>query len=186
MELIILSLAIYSFRMPSLQLFDKNRILAFLEPDFNDQLSATKRPSAAAPRACDIVATAVGSGRKHRGIWDLVQRGIKVPQLKHINVTVHMRMRSFEFWMWSHMEPTLLMKFSRQSLLSSKSLLKKDRQWQDSLTSQHDIGGKCGMIYWTVVQMLSGVLQHPLLGTIWWPPMQIPGRKTNLLMFWNL
>jgi len=48
--------------MPSLQLFDKNRILAFLEPDFNDQLSATKRPSAAAPRACDIVATAVGSG----------------------------------------------------------------------------------------------------------------------------
>jgi len=33
-----------------------------LEPDFNDQLSATKRPSAAAPRACDIVATAVGSG----------------------------------------------------------------------------------------------------------------------------
>ena len=62
MELIILSLAIYSFRMPSLQLFDKNRILAFLEPDFIDQLSATKRPNAAAPRACDIVATAVGSG----------------------------------------------------------------------------------------------------------------------------
>ena len=38
------------------------------------------------------------------------------------------------------MGPTLLMQFSRETPLSSvkKDLLKKDRQWQDSLISQHD------------------------------------------------
>jgi len=39
------------------------------------------------------------------------------------------------------MGPTLLMQFSRETLLSPQSkmnLLKKDKQWQDSLISQHD------------------------------------------------
>ena len=39
------------------------------------------------------------------------------------------------------MGPTLLMQFSRETLLSpqpQKDLPKKDRQWQDSLISQHD------------------------------------------------
>ena len=48
--------------MPSLQLFDKDRALQFLGSDFNSQLSATTEPATSAPRACDLLATVVGSG----------------------------------------------------------------------------------------------------------------------------
>ena len=48
--------------MPSLQRLDKDKLLDFLGPDFNTQLSATTEPVTSAPRACDLLATVVGSG----------------------------------------------------------------------------------------------------------------------------
>ena len=48
--------------MPSLQRLDKDKLLDFLGADFNTQLSATTEPVTSAPRACDLLATVVGSG----------------------------------------------------------------------------------------------------------------------------
>ena len=57
-----LSHPIYSFRMPSLRFFNKDAMLQFLGSDLKNQLSATTRPDTNAPRACDLIATTVGSG----------------------------------------------------------------------------------------------------------------------------
>ena len=62
MILTLFSLLINSFRMPSLKLLDKDTLLHFLGPDLNSQLSATTRPTTNPPRACDLLATVVGSG----------------------------------------------------------------------------------------------------------------------------
>ena len=62
MILNLFSLLINSFRMPSLKLLDKDMLLQFLGPDLNSQLSATTRPTTNPPRACDLLATTVGSG----------------------------------------------------------------------------------------------------------------------------
>ena len=48
--------------MPSLKLLDKDKLLEFLGQDFNTQLSATTEPVTSAPRACDLLATVIGSG----------------------------------------------------------------------------------------------------------------------------
>ena len=73
----------------------------------------------------------------------------------------------------SHLEPASMMTFSRETFLSPQSkmdLLNKDRQWQDSLISQHDslkhlessvyLGAKCGMLYWKVVQTMPSMLHQ--------------------------
>ena len=54
--------------MPSLKLLNKDTLLEFLGPDLNSQLTSTTRPTTNAPRACNLLATAVGSGGEFIGM----------------------------------------------------------------------------------------------------------------------